>query len=320
MSQTVIIPTATAEYVAVALEASADNGDRYAAQQIRAALATQTAKDNALADLDGLSGLAAREDASTTYPGEVQDLKDQHQRACETIAALYEAGTGRKGLGPIRGVVEDVADARASLEGTVSGLRAELAAAGQWLDQYRERAESAERERDTWRAAESATHATGGVWDRLAQATARVSALEKVATDAQNARQEVADRLGQTRRALEDMRGYRDAAEAQYQDAVARLMAAQAERDELRARIVRATQALEGEPVDTAAALNQAREAHLAHLRAQPESRCVAHGNAPCDQCAQTKPGGLDDLGNCTQCSVYASTGHHWDTCPNRVR
>lgn len=47
----------------------------------------------------------AREDA--------ERYKGDHQRACETIAAMYEAGTGRKGQGPIRGVVEDVEDERA---------------------------------------------------------------------------------------------------------------------------------------------------------------------------------------------------------------
>jgi hypothetical protein len=43
---------------------------------------------------------------------EAEEYKASHQRACETIAQMYEAGTGRKGQGPIRGVVEDVRDAR----------------------------------------------------------------------------------------------------------------------------------------------------------------------------------------------------------------
>lgn len=210
-----------------------------------------------------------------------------------------------------------------TLEGTVSGLRAELAATLRRLERSEQKAEAiAQESQENARAAEQAdrlrrqsldsVHGPDGPWVRLQKATARVAALEKVATDAQNARQEVADQAG-------SLRTLAEARLRAITDREARLTAAQVERDELRARITRAAQALEG-AVDTASALEQARQAHLAHLRTLPESRCSAHGSAPCDYCAPTKAGGLDDLGNCTQCSVYASTGHHWDTCPNRIR
>lgn len=47
--------------------------------------------------------------------------------------------------------------------------------------------------------------------------------------------------------------------------------------------------------------------------------RCVAHGRAACQNCHLTKPGGLDNDGDCTGCGTYGSTGMHWDTCPNRA-
>lgn len=50
------------------------------------------------------------------------------------------------------------------------------------------------------------------------------------------------------------------------------------------------------------------------------DDRCCAHGNVNCELCHLTKPGGLDEQGDCTECGVYGSTGMHWDTCPNRAR
>ncbi|MBK3563198.1 MULTISPECIES: hypothetical protein [unclassified Streptomyces] len=44
------------------------------------------------------------------------DMRQSHENACKTVAAMHAAATGRIGLGPIRGVVEDVVDVRAAAE------------------------------------------------------------------------------------------------------------------------------------------------------------------------------------------------------------
>lgn len=43
---------------------------------------------------------------------EAERFKADYLSACATIAEMHEAGTGRTGMGPIRGVVEDVSDVR----------------------------------------------------------------------------------------------------------------------------------------------------------------------------------------------------------------
>ncbi|MGC5398064.1 hypothetical protein ACPXCP_20310 [Streptomyces sp. DT20] len=47
---------------------------------------------------------------------DAERFKADHLSACRTIADMHEAATGRTGMGPIRGVVEDVADMRARVE------------------------------------------------------------------------------------------------------------------------------------------------------------------------------------------------------------
>ncbi|MFI5993147.1 hypothetical protein ACIBAC_15095 [Streptomyces sp. NPDC051362] len=46
---------------------------------------------------------------------ETERFKADHQAACETIAAMHAAATGRTGMAPIRGVVEDVTDVRSRM-------------------------------------------------------------------------------------------------------------------------------------------------------------------------------------------------------------
>lgn len=61
--------------------------------------------------------MAAHEDA--------ERYKADHLAACETIAQMHAAATGRPGEGPIRGVVEDVTDLReraVALEATLVAL------------------------------------------------------------------------------------------------------------------------------------------------------------------------------------------------------
>lgn len=54
---------------------------------------------------------------------EARENREDYQRACELVAQLYEAGTGRRGEGPRAGVVEDVADERARLTAECERLR-----------------------------------------------------------------------------------------------------------------------------------------------------------------------------------------------------
>ncbi|MFD7121922.1 hypothetical protein ACFWAA_33515 [Streptomyces sp. NPDC059922] len=49
---------------------------------------------------------------------DAERFKADHLSACQTIAAMHAAATGRTGMAPIRGVVEDVADVRARAEET----------------------------------------------------------------------------------------------------------------------------------------------------------------------------------------------------------
>lgn len=75
----------------------------------------------------GLRVAAAEADA--------ERFKADHLGACKTIADMYEAATGRTGVGPIRGVVEDVADMRDRAE------KAEKRLAGyEAADKYRQAA------------------------------------------------------------------------------------------------------------------------------------------------------------------------------------
>lgn len=47
---------------------------------------------------------------------ELEEMRRNYENACKTIAEMYEAGTGRKGLGPVVGVVEDLRTVRKGLE------------------------------------------------------------------------------------------------------------------------------------------------------------------------------------------------------------
>lgn len=48
-------------------------------------------------------------------------------------------------------------------------------------------------------------------------------------------------------------------------------------------------------------------------------ARCTAHGRNLCVSCARN-PGDCAENEVQSGCSVYAGTGMHWDTCPNRLR
>lgn len=52
------------------------------------------------------------------------------------------------------------------------------------------------------------------------------------------------------------------------------------------------------------------------------EERCSAHGQSLCVLCARN-PGscadGGESVGAARGCGMWAATGMHWDTCPNRM-
>jgi hypothetical protein len=58
---------------------------------------------------------AAAADAVREAEADAERYKADHLSACQTIAAMHAAATGRTGMAPIRGVVEDVADMRARM-------------------------------------------------------------------------------------------------------------------------------------------------------------------------------------------------------------
>ncbi|MBO2461596.1 hypothetical protein [Actinomadura violacea] len=47
-----------------------------------------------------------------------------------------------------------------------------------------------------------------------------------------------------------------------------------------------------------------------------PHATCPAHGDRYCQSC-HANPGTCADGG---ECSYWAATGMHWDTCANRIR
>lgn len=48
-------------------------------------------------------------------------------------------------------------------------------------------------------------------------------------------------------------------------------------------------------------------------------ARCVAHGTERCERCHRNPSTCATADGRCSGCVVYAETGMHWDTCPNRT-
>ncbi|MBQ0827674.1 hypothetical protein [Streptomyces tagetis] len=63
---------------------------------------------------------------------DAERYKADYLSACATIAAMHEAATGRTGLGPIRGVVEDVADMRVRAEQAESAIARTRRIAKEW--------------------------------------------------------------------------------------------------------------------------------------------------------------------------------------------
>lgn len=53
---------------------------------------------------------------------EAERFKQDYLKACGTIAEMHAAATGRHGLGPIRGVIEDVQDVRERGERAVAAI------------------------------------------------------------------------------------------------------------------------------------------------------------------------------------------------------
>ncbi|MET9942896.1 hypothetical protein, partial [Streptomyces halstedii] len=102
---------------------------RLALQDAEAALARLRP---ALAAAYGLAGekltkaadqLDVAEHRAETAKEDAEIHRANHQAACRTIAEIHEAATGRTGMGPIRGVVEDVADVRARAEQVEANMK-----------------------------------------------------------------------------------------------------------------------------------------------------------------------------------------------------
>ncbi|MFD3902991.1 hypothetical protein HXS80_20595 [Streptomyces sp. CB04723] len=64
------------------------------------------------------SAAAAWQQRAEAAEQDAERFKADHEAACRTVALMHEAATGRTGMGPIRGVVEDVADVRARAKET----------------------------------------------------------------------------------------------------------------------------------------------------------------------------------------------------------
>ncbi|MEU1082329.1 hypothetical protein ABZ368_19270 [Streptomyces sp. NPDC005908] len=134
---------------------------------------------------EAIRGRAAtiREQAQRAEQAEAdaERFKADYLSACQTIAAMHEAATGRTGEGPVRGVVEDVADVRARMLAAEERLAAYVDAFGPDAgDEYRaaqQRAEQAEQ-----RAADLLQRAERAEQDRASLA----AALQATRTRAEN--------------------------------------------------------------------------------------------------------------------------------------
>ncbi|MDT0432785.1 hypothetical protein [Streptomyces salyersiae] len=76
---------------------------------------------------------------------DAERFKADHLAACRTIAEMHEAATGRTGMGPIRGVVEDIADMRERAERIEQGDTAALHLAQSAAAAWQQRADEAEK-------------------------------------------------------------------------------------------------------------------------------------------------------------------------------
>ncbi|NEC27206.1 hypothetical protein G3I20_11705, partial [Streptomyces sp. SID8111] len=88
----------------------------------------------------------AAEAAMQELEAERDEMRSAYDRACKTIAVMHEAATGRTGEGPVRGVVEDVADVRARMlaaEERAAQAEAELTRSENAREALRNRAEQA---------------------------------------------------------------------------------------------------------------------------------------------------------------------------------
>ncbi|MET8399593.1 hypothetical protein [Streptomyces sp900116325] len=116
----------------------ADRVAQSAARDAAAALirAAEAEKRAAKLEADRDREAAAREEAQQ----DAERYKADHLAACRTIAEMHEAATGRTGMGPLLGVVEDVASTRAAFE----AQRARADTLNRLCGEQRKRADTAE--------------------------------------------------------------------------------------------------------------------------------------------------------------------------------
>ncbi|WP_326698026.1 hypothetical protein OG909_12150 [Streptomyces sp. NBC_01754] len=124
---------------ALAEQERARQVERALTAEIRHAERTEQRAEEAERRADGLSKLLA------TAEQDAERYQDDYLAAARTIADMHEAATGRTGMGPVRGVVEDVADMRAHAEqGDALAVRLAQRTAAAW----QRRAKEAQADRD----------------------------------------------------------------------------------------------------------------------------------------------------------------------------
>lgn len=105
---------------------------------------------------------------------DAERFKADHLAACKTIADMHEAATGRTGMGPIRGVVEDVADMRARAENFEGRAKAMDQRARHWRTAAEQADATLQRVRDAETLADALTAV--GEHDGLPPEAARAAA------------------------------------------------------------------------------------------------------------------------------------------------
>lgn len=78
--------------------------------------------------------VSLRQELNETYLDAAR-YKADHEGACVLVAQMHEAATGRRGYGPIRGVVEDVEDVRVERDYWIETARTYAQNADYWREQ-----------------------------------------------------------------------------------------------------------------------------------------------------------------------------------------
>lgn len=148
--------------------------DRAKQAEQRAEVATRDAKiySSRLSQLGTAYG--EQRNRANDAERDAERFKADHLAACRTIADMHEAATGRTGMGPIRGVVEDVADVRDRAENFEGRARAMDQRARHWRSVAEQADATLQRVRDADTLADALTAV--GEHDGLPPEAARAAA------------------------------------------------------------------------------------------------------------------------------------------------